>query len=75
MSAPNALQALQARLGLSAPDMARYLGVPLPTWRKWASGERAPPAALWRLIEVLGLIEALVPDLHNQLINSQWRQV
>ena len=71
MTTPNALQALQSRLNLSAAAMAHYLGVPLPTWRKWASGEREPPAALWRLVEVLGLIEALVPDLHNQLIERK----
>ncbi len=69
MNAPNALQALQDRLGLSAPAMAAYVGVPVPTWRKWIAGQRSPPAALWRLIEILGLIEALVPDLHSQLMD------
>jgi DNA-binding transcriptional regulator YiaG len=67
----NRLTALQARLSLPPAAMARYLGVPRPTWDKWERGEREPPAALWRLVEVLGLVEMLAPDLHNLLINRE----
>lgn len=61
------LAALQARLGLSAQGMARLLGVPLPTWRNWRDGHREPPAVAGRLLEVLGVIEALAPDVFEAL--------
>ncbi len=65
------LSALQARLGLSGAEMAAYLGVPRPTWDKWSRGEREPPAALRRLLEVLGYVEVLCPLLHDQLVNRK----
>lgn len=65
------LNALQARLGLTREGMAAYLGVPLPTLAKWLKGEREPPAALRRLLEVLGYVEVLCPVLHDQLINGE----
>lgn len=68
MTTRETLQALQARLCLTAPALAAYLGVPVPTVRKWLSGTREPPASVARLLEVLGLVEALVPELHANLI-------
>lgn len=68
MTTRETLQALQARLGLTAPALAAYLGVPVPTVRKWIAGTREPPASVVRLLKVLGLIEALVPQLHANLI-------
>ena len=65
------LTALQARLDLTGAEMAAYLGVPRPTWDKWARGEREPPAALHRLLEVLGYVEVLCPALHDQLVNRK----
>ena len=62
------LAALQARLGLSAQGMARYLGGPLPTWRNWRDGHREPPAVAGRLLEVLGTVEALAPAIHDHLL-------
>ena len=66
----NRLTALQARLSLPPAAMARYLGIPRSTWDKWYRGEREPPAALWRLVDVLGLLEIACPDLHNLLIEK-----
>lgn len=62
------LAALQTRLGLSAQGMAKYLGVPLPTWRNWRDGHREPPAVAGRLLEVLGTVEALAPAIHDHLL-------
>lgn len=62
------IQSMQNRLGLDEPSAARYLGVPVHTYRKWANGERTPSAAVVRLLDVLGMIEAMAPDLHAHLI-------
>ena len=59
---------LCTRLNLTDAQCAEYLGVPLPTFRKWMNGDRAPSAAVHRLIVVLGVIEALAPDLHKSFI-------
>lgn len=59
---------LMARLGLDEPRAAEYLGVPVFTLRKWIKGERKPAASAVRLIEVLGMIEALAPALHAGLV-------
>ena len=59
---------LITRLGLDEPRAAQYLGVPVYTLRKWIKGERTPSAAVLRLIEVLGVIEALAPAIHDALV-------
>lgn len=56
------------RLNLDEARAADYLGVPVFTLRKWATGERQPGAAVLRLFDVLGLVEALAPGLHRSLI-------
>lgn len=68
MSPTNRFTDLMARLGLDEPRAAQYLGVPVYTLRKWAKGERTPSAATLRLLEVLGLIEALAPAIHEALV-------
>ena len=70
MTAPpsNQFTDLIARLGLDEPRAAAYLGVPVYTLRKWIKGERAPSAATLRLLEVLGLLEALAPAIHEALV-------
>lgn len=62
------LRALMDRLNLDEPRAAEYLGVPVFTLRKWASGERQPGAAVARLLEVLGFLEAMTPALHDALV-------
>ena len=64
-----------ARLGLDEPSAADYLGVPVYTLRKWATGERVPSASAIRLLDVLGTIEALAPALHAGFLPSQSRHV
>lgn len=62
---------LRSRLDLSPAQMADYLGVPIHTLRKWESGERSGSATLLRLLDVLGMVEALAPGLHSALLTSE----
>jgi hypothetical protein len=66
---------LMTRLHLDENQAADYLGVPVFTFRKWASGERQPSAAVLRLLDVLGTVEALAPALHAGFLPSQSRHV
>lgn len=59
---------LMARLSLTEGQAAAYFGVPVFTYRKWLNGERGLSAAVTRLIETMGLIEALAPGLHAALL-------
>ena len=64
------------RLGLSEVQAAQYFAVPVYTVRKWLTGEREPGAAVARLLEVMGLLEALAPNLHQTfLVNLAPRPV
>ena len=56
------------RLHLDDTRGAAYLGVPVFTVRKWITGEREPGAAVARLLDVLGLVEALAPALHGSFL-------
>ena len=75
MSTSNQFTHLMTRLGLDEPSAADYLGVPVFTFRKWASGERQPSAAVLRLLDVLGTVEALAPALHAGFLPSESRHV
>lgn len=63
------------RLNLNEPRAAEYFGVPVFTVRKWCTGEREPGAAVARLLDVLGLVEALAPALHASFLPSESRHV
>ena len=65
----------RSRLKLSPAQMADYLGVPIYTLRKWESGERQGSATLLRLLDILGMVEALAPALHDSLIVSNEKSV
>jgi DNA-binding transcriptional regulator YiaG len=65
---PGHFDALRARLGLSLHGLALYLGAPVHTVRKWSTGERMPPAAVLRLLDVLTIVETLAPGLHAALL-------
>jgi hypothetical protein len=56
------------RLNLDEGQAAAYFGVPVYTVRKWLTGEREPGAAVARLLEVMGLLEALAPNLHQTFL-------
>ncbi len=60
-----------ARLALDESRAADYLGVPVYTLRKWATGERVPSASAIRLLDVLGTIEALAPALHAAFLPAE----
>ena len=62
------VRAIGERFALSDTQTADYLGVPMPTIRKWLAGERAPSAAAIRLLDVLDLISTLAPAIHAHLI-------
>lgn len=63
------------RLNLDEREAADYLGVPVFTLRKWTTGERQPGAAVLRLFEVLGMVEALAPALHASFLPPQSHHV
>lgn len=75
MSTFNPFTHLMTRLHLDENQAADYLGVPVFTFRKWASGERQPSAAVLRLLDVLGTVEALAPALHAGFLPSELRHV
>jgi DNA-binding transcriptional regulator YiaG len=62
------IKATIERLGLNEKQASNYFGVPVPTLRKWCNAEREPGAATHRLIEILGMIEALAPAIHQSLL-------
>jgi len=57
------LLALTDRLALTEHRAAGLLGVPVFTFRKWITGQRAPSAAAVHLLAVLGTLEALAPNV------------
>ena len=59
------------RLHLDDTRGAAYLGVPVFTVRKWITGEREPGAAVARLLDVLGMVEAMAPALHDSFMPSE----
>jgi len=59
------------RLNLDEPRAADYFGVPVFTVRKWCTGEREPGAAVARLLDVLGMVEAMAPALHGSFLPAQ----
>lgn len=67
--------ALMTRLNLDEPRAAEYLGVPVFTFRKWLNGERTPSSAVFRLLDVLGTVEALAPALHAGFLPAHVEQI
>ena len=66
---PQELKQWQADLGLSEAAMAAYLGVPVPTYRKWTNGTRKPDAAPMRLFAILQLVQLQAPEMHANLVD------
>ena len=62
------LSTTMERLGLTAQGAADYLGVPVHTLRKWLDGTRTPGAAVIRLLDVLGIVEAIAPSIHAAML-------
>ena len=63
------------RLNLDDAHAADYLGVPVFTLRKWTTGERQPGAAVLRLFDVLGMVEAMAPALHESFLPPKSRHI
>ena len=60
--------AIQERHKMTDEQCAEYLGVPVHTLRNWRTGKRIPAAVVYKLLDVLGLIEAVNPHLHSALV-------
>jgi len=67
-SPENPFSCLAERLNLDDTRAAGLLGVPVFTWRKWATGQRTPSAAALRLLDLLAILETLAPDMLATLI-------
>lgn len=68
------IRALMNRLNMNQAQAAAYLGVPQPTMANWLSGNREPSASVVRLLDVLGTIEVLAPNVHESLLPSRGRK-
>ena len=65
------IHALQDRHSMTDEQCAEYLGVPIHTLRNWRTGKRIPAAVVYRLLDVLGMVEAISPSLHSHLIPAK----
>lgn len=63
-----AFKALRHRLNLGPQGLADYLGLTVHAVRKIENGTRAPSGPLARLVDVLGMVEAMAPALHAAMI-------
>lgn len=54
---------LMERKKLNQTEMARYLGVPGGTFGNWMQGTKTPTKVVGRLLDVLGVVEALAPHI------------
>lgn len=63
------LEGIMARHNMSREQLAKYLGVPPTTLNNWLNGSRTNMnAATMRLLYVLGVLEVLAPNIHEQFI-------
>lgn len=62
------LQSAQKRLGITSWQLSRYLGVSYGALRHWVNGSRQPDTVARRLVQVLGTIETMAPDIHKHLM-------
>ena len=65
------LKAVQVRLNLSQQELADYLGVSIGTLRNWVQGVRPMPVHVVRLLDVLGMVEAMAPGLHLAMMPTR----
>lgn len=71
MTFADQLKSIMQRLNLDEYQASLYFGVPVYTLKKWVTGERKPSSATIRLLEILGIVEALAPELHQHLMPAQ----
>ena len=56
------------RLRLNQAQAARYLGVPQGTLCNWLKGTREPNTVVMRLLDVLGAVEVMAPNIHSAFL-------
>lgn len=71
----NPFLTLQTTLEATDEVAAAYVGVPVTTWRKWITGTREASTSGARLIELLGLIRTMAPQIHEHLLAQAVNQV
>ena len=65
------IRALMVRKGWGQNETARQLGIPPGTMGNWMQGTKKPSAVVGRLIEVMGLVEALAPHLYTAILKPE----
>lgn len=69
------LEAMRARLGLTPRQLSQYLGVSYGAVRHWLVGSRLPDNSVRRLVQVLGMVEAMAPGLHAAMMPTAVERV
>ena len=59
------------RLNLNRLSLSIYYGVPVTSITKWIDVSRKPSASMIKLIDVMGMIEVMSPDIHEMLLNNK----
>lgn len=68
------LERMVKRYNFSHTELALHLGVSRAAVSHWLSGTREVPDSIKRMLEILGMIEALAPSMHWQLVlQSKYR--
>lgn len=62
------ITALQTKYSMNDAQVAEYLGVPVHTLRNWRTGKRVPAAVVYKLLDVLGILETLAPAVHEYFV-------
>ena len=56
--------ALKVRHDWTNVQVAAYLGIPESTVGNWCQGTRKPNRSVLRLLDVLGTLEIIAPEIH-----------
>jgi len=65
------LKDTMGRLNLNRLSLSIYYGVPVTSITKWIDGSRKPSASMIKLINVMGMVEVMSPDIHEMLLNNR----
>lgn len=68
------IHATMQRLGMNQAQIGAYLGVQQNSISNWLSGTRKPVAVVSRLLDVLGMLEAMAPGLHATMLPKKGDQ-
>lgn len=67
------IKAIMERRGWTTQQTAYYLGVPQGTFGNWMNGSRSPSKSVTRLLDVLAVMEALAPGIHERFLPDRKR--